>query len=158
MRHAEAHQAGMGEKDYDRELSNRGFQDAIHTGMRLNAYIVRKVDRIVASSARRTSETARLVAERLLMYEENIQLSDLLYQPSMNDLLRIINELPPSEETVVMIGHNPYLSYLAEYLSGADAMLGTAQAAVIRFPEGFSWEEVGQNSGRLDIIVHPEGE
>ena len=56
-------------------------------------------------------------------------------------------------DSVMLVGHNPPINYLAEYLSDADiGHMYTGSCAVVKF-ELESWSEVTQNGGVLEEYV-----
>ena len=41
-----------------------------------------------------------------------------IYDASVRELLEILNEIEESAKSVLLIGHNPTMSFFAEYLTG----------------------------------------
>jgi phosphohistidine phosphatase len=106
-------------------------------------------DLMVASPAARALSTATLVAERVGFSEHLMQTPEGLHNASPRTLLDIVCNLPESANRVMLIGHNPGISYLAEYFSGADVgYLSPGGMVCIGF-DGQIWKELSQRSGRL---------
>jgi phosphohistidine phosphatase len=126
VRHAKA-DTPPGLQDIARPLSERGRADAEAAGRWLAEHVGR-CDLLVTSPARRTEETtARLLvawgAEPPVVDEERI------YEATLGDLLRLVRGLDAG--TVVLVGHNPGLSSLAEALTGEVLQLRTCGLAVL---------------------------
>ncbi|WP_432534612.1 SixA phosphatase family protein [Kineococcus arenarius] len=130
VRHAKA-DTPPGLQDIARPLTERGRADAAAAGRWLSEH-VDAPDLLVTSPARRTEETtARLLdawgVEPAVVDEERV------YEASVGDLLRLVRGLDTDrpEAVVVLVGHNPGLSDLAEVLTGQVQQLRTAGIAVL---------------------------
>ncbi len=155
MRHAQAvSREGRGE-DRLRELSQRGVRDALFIGNWLRERAI-PLDLIVHSSASRTTQTAELVAEALKKGDSMPLLAeDVLYEASVRLLLQYIREIEDGYRDVLVVAHNPAVSYLAEYLTKADTGGFPAGAlAIIRFDHN-SWKNVDEGTGTLEEFVAP---
>ena len=64
VRHTQKDEAKLGQDDYDRELSEKGIEDAREMARRLSEQCI-KTDLIVASPASRTRTTAEIYAQEL---------------------------------------------------------------------------------------------
>ena len=106
--------------DSDRPLTPKGKRQlqAIAGAMR-NMDL--DFDLILSSPFRRARQTAEIVA-RNLKQEKRLAFSDEL-TPDGNPkvLIRQLNELKPAPETVLLVGHEPFLSqFAARLISGED--------------------------------------
>jgi phosphohistidine phosphatase len=117
IRHAKAAHASPLESDHDRPLDDRGKSDAALAGVQL---FMRGLlpDGMLASSARRTRDTASILARELSFPEEAIQLSDELYNASPAAMREALAALDAGARTVFLVGHNPEISLLGEELTG----------------------------------------
>ena len=79
MRHAKAVHADGLLSDFERNLNDRGKEDAAQMGKRL---LHKKVnpDLIICSAAKRTAKTAKIVADQLGYHEHNINKEFDLYK------------------------------------------------------------------------------
>lgn len=155
VRHAQASETEQGSKDFDRFLTRNGQREAVHAGLFLKRHD-KKPDLIVASNARRALATATIIAEQLDYPVEEILEEPEMYEASVRILLRIINELDVNCQQVMLVGHNPGLSYLAELLT--DDLVGNmlpGSLAEIHF-SGDSWKEVSQRTGSLVLYKSPQ--
>ena len=155
MRHAKAAAAESRQDDKNRDLKQVGVKDSLHMG----AWFMQKQtqwDLMVASSALRAGQTANLVAEGMKLEHPRILLEDVLYDASVRQLLEYINNIEDSYHNVLLVGHNPALSYLAEYLTKADiGDMSTGSVAIIKF-DFSSWKQVSENTGVLEKYMSPE--
>ncbi|MDN4164324.1 histidine phosphatase family protein [Cytophagales bacterium LB-30] len=152
IRHAEAAQASSRNQDFDRMLTSEGMREAKMLGVYISEQNI-KPQFMLASAAPRALETARLILSCLDNSCELIEQEDL-YEASPRILLKAINEIAESKAAVALVGHNPTISYLAEYLTQEEVgQLPTAGMVHIRL-ENMLWAEVSQATGRL-IQIHP---
>ncbi|RMH50065.1 MAG: histidine phosphatase family protein [Zetaproteobacteria bacterium] len=130
-------QAGSAVRDFDRPLTGRGRRAAEAVGdWLLEAGLI--PERVIASAARRTTETARLCCGRIGLPEERITLSRALYGADCDDWLAELAALPEAARVVLLVGHNPTLSWLAGRLSGEAISLATADLAWLTTEGGWS--------------------
>lgn len=155
VRHAEATQNTAGVKDIERELTAKGYRDAPRIGRYFSENQIFP-DMILCSSAVRAQSTAELMAEQLKYETNRIDYSEELYNASVRSLLAAINDADDAWNTLIVVGHNPAISYLSEYLSGeAIGSMDTAGYVRIEF-EINSWQEVSQDSGTFILYQTPE--
>jgi phosphohistidine phosphatase len=87
------------------------------------------LDRVLVSTARRTLQTAFIVAERL-PFTQPAERQDGLYLAAPAALLQAIARCPAVCHTLLVIGHNPGLSELAERLVADRESIGLRTAGV----------------------------
>jgi phosphohistidine phosphatase len=154
VRHAHANESSGYQKDIDRELSTIGMQSANKLGRHLAAAgeIPKK---IIASTAQRAQTTANLIADAMGYSEDNIIFDEELYSASVRTFLKLVNELPENADHVLIVGHNPVISYLCEYITGE--VIGSMEpAAICRIEFSGSWNAITQNSGALRFYKTPD--
>jgi|SRR5690606_3239754 len=117
IRHAKAEPGLPGQSDFSRSLNERGLQDAAMMGKRLKARGIIP-DLILASAAKRTASTAQLIAEALDC-KEKVQLKEVMYNASEDTLqdLLLTSAINNQHKTILLIAHNPGITYLAHILS-----------------------------------------
>ncbi len=146
IRHAHSLPADLSMRDFDRPLSPNGQRDATHVGMYLSDQQI-VPDVFLCSTAVRTRETAAAITHQIKFEDNRIQFQDELYEPSVREMMRIINELPSDASSVILVSHNPAITYLGEYLSGA-AIGNMAPASLVEIEfEIDDWSEIIQGSG-----------
>ncbi len=156
MRHAKSDRSVSGQKDFDRDLNTRGNRDAPRMGGRLVQEKNFVPDLVVASPAVRTSNTAKYVCEQLKFPEEKIVFEEEIYEGSVRNLLKVVNSLNDSSNTVLLVGHNPGISYLAEYITKQEiGELPTSGIVSIHF-ELDSWSLISEGTGKLEWYIYPK--
>lgn len=145
IRHAQAEELTAGKKDFERQLTSQGYQDASRVGN----YLKEKgfhPDIILHSDATRTTETVDRLNEQLGVDPDHIESSEDMYEASTRILLRVISEIPAEMRSAIIVGHNPAITYLAEYITGAEiGNVQTAGMVHIQVPYT-SWQEVSEKN------------
>ena len=155
FRHAEATAKGSRQEDKSRELAQSGIKDSLHMGAWFREQNF-QFDLIISSSAVRAEQTASLAIEGMKRENAKILLEDVLYEASVRQFLDYINNIEDVYHHVLIVGHNPVISYLGEYLTKADVGQMTAGGvSIIKF-ESDSWKNVGEATGQLVRYVSPE--
>lgn len=152
VRHAKTEEGSFDMRDFDRVLTNRGMHDSTRLGKYYNS-INSKPDQILSSDAARAYSTAELIATQVGYEISRIHINRDIYEASVRTLYKLVSSLKDDWESVMIVGHNPPINYLAEYLSGADiGHMYTGSCAVITFDLD-SWSEITQGAGSLEEYV-----
>jgi phosphohistidine phosphatase len=155
VRHAKSSQANDGERDFDRPLNDRGYTDA---PLMAKVLIKRKIkpELILASDAKRTSETAQILAKELDIENSLINYSNKLYLSSVKDYIKKIRKTDSDIKELMVIGHNPVVTELANELTGSfiDNM-PTSGVVSIHFKDD-SWKAVGTIKGKMAHFDFPK--
>jgi len=116
MRHAHAEWPGYSGEDFDRPLTPRGLADAAAaaSAMRTAGKIP---DSLLVSPARRTRQTAEIVARELGLPAAALQFSEALYNAPPAVLAHELKRAGTGG-LVLLVAHNPGISGLAQKLSG----------------------------------------
>lgn len=152
VRHAKAEKE-TGGKDFDRPLKYIGIQDAGFMADRLKEKSI-VPELIIASSALRTLTTAEIFADHMGLPAPAKNKS--IYEASEKTLLKVINEFPDECDFVALVGHNPGIAYILQYLTGEAREVHTSCVAVIDFDIN-SWTEVSKGLGKLVYFSWPNG-
>ena len=156
-RHAKSDWAQPGLTDFDRPLNDRGVHDAPMMGKRL-ASRSENIDLIVSSPANRAITTAMVIAKQIGYPAEKIKQEPRIYEARVNDLLKILNHLDNTYNTVMFFGHNPGFTDFADYLTGAGILnIPTCGICKISF-EIEDWAEVSAHLGNMDYFDFPKRE
>lgn len=147
IRHAHAEENYPGGKDKLRELNDKGMVASLKLGRALKEAQV-PIERMVYSTAKRASETARLVAEQYGLEEERLQEEDGFYSAHVRELLDYVCNLPDSLQAVALVGHNPAWTYFLEFLVKETLHFPKAGAAVIELYTDH-WQDTSQGLGKL---------
>jgi phosphohistidine phosphatase len=110
------------EKDADRSLTPKGERKLGQIAEAMEALDL-SFDLILSSPYLRARQTAEIVAEALKA-SKRLELSDSLTPGgSTKKLVELLNHLQPPPESVLLVGHEPYLSGLISLLVSGDASL-----------------------------------
>ena len=154
-RHAKSSWDDPTTDDFHRPLNDRGERDA-PVMARVFKERGEPVDRLVSSPATRAIMTARVFAKALGVAESAITQDKGIYLAPTEMLLRTVNLLNDDWQRVMLFGHNPGFTELAEYISDADIGEMTTCATVrIDFTVN-SWAEVSAGLGTLVWHDYPK--
>ncbi len=116
VRHAKSSWDNPDLMDKERPLNKRGLRDAPFMGKLLYGKNP-KIDRFISSTANRAFTTACYFADAFGLPQTDIVTDDLLYHAFHEDVLYLILKLDPSINSVVIFGHNPAWTSLANHFS-----------------------------------------
>ncbi len=143
--------------DFDRPLNKRGKSNAPDMGLRLAARDL-ELDVIISSPANRAITTSQMLAEQLDFSRENIMHDDGVYHATGYALVELITALPDNFKSVMMVGHNPGFTDLANYFKEPDYYIGnvpTCGVVAIEFALNH-WTEVSKHGGRMLFYDYPK--
>ncbi|WP_434995870.1 SixA phosphatase family protein [Arthrobacter sp. Ld5] len=115
LRHAKA-EFGEGVSDHERSLSSRGHADAPLVGRWMREHDA-VPDFILVSTALRTRQTCTWVCKELGDKAPTPKLEDELYAARPSEILALINHVPQTVTSLLVIGHNPGIQDLAMRLA-----------------------------------------
>lgn len=155
FRHAEAEQPAGGPYDFRRSLTPQGMIDAARMGRLLKGKVP-SLEAFVSSPSERTRMTAYVLAEQLGFDEQQIVYDEKLYEGAPRHYLAAVNLLNDTHQHAMLVGHNPSITYLAEYLTHEElGSVPTAGVVAIAF-EGLAWAEVSARTGKLLFYDSPD--
>ena len=155
LRHAEAKEKQIGQDDIDRKLTPRGMREALLIGTYLYKEKA-KIDIIISSPAERAKATAGHVVDGLKWDHKTISFNDELYEASSRTFFNFLFTLDDAHKHIMLIAHNPVVSYVAEYLTKEEiGDMAPGSLATIKFAIP-SWQEVGEGKGELENYIYPE--
>jgi phosphohistidine phosphatase len=142
MRHANAQWKDPQTADFERPLSRRGHSEAEAMSRRLV-----ELDLIptllLTSSARRAQQTAEIVARELGLAPRNMRSEESLYLAPAQDILRLVQNTGPRIPHLMIVGHNPGITEVANLLAPGSHIEGLATAAVCSLTfDARSWDRV----------------
>jgi phosphohistidine phosphatase len=155
MRHANAQWNDPQISDFDRPLNRRGSSEAEAMGRRLlELQLVPSI--LLTSSARRAEQTADLVARELGVSTRNIRTEESLYLAPPEDILRIVQSTGPRISHLLVVGHNPGISELAQLLAPNRRLAELSTGAMGSFTfETNSWAGVEARNLRDSLSETP---
>jgi len=132
MRHAKTEERSLMGADFERNLKERGKEDAkkISLFLQKRAYLP---EIILCSPANRTRQTCDLFL-KTTHYKGEVKYLENLYHSEASGILEMIKEYSDEHQSIMMIGHNMGISQLANVLckEGCEE-LPTAGIVVIEF-------------------------
>lgn len=141
LRHGKSDRAIGEVRDFDRSLNSRGRESTKLIGkwMLANKHIPQQ---IISSNSLRTKQTTKLLTAELGENKPNILYNRGLYLAGIEKLLEVINFHKNTNDSLMLVGHNPGLEELVYYLS-ADGTnkkaerkaLTTANLVVLKYPD-----------------------
>jgi phosphohistidine phosphatase len=145
--------------DFSRPLSKRGKK----ASRRIGAWLLENgllPDRIISAPATRAYQTAEYVCEVSGMSGSVLGTDKRLYLADVGSLLDIIHQCPSAAGSLMIVGHNPGLEELLEYLCADPPpetengkLMPTATLAVLKL--NGAWNELGAGSAHLHTLTRP---
>lgn len=155
VRHAKSSWDYAELSDFERPLNNRGRRDAPAMARRLATELERPL-RLVSSPALRAITTAHAFAEALGIPHTAIRLEPRIYEASRGTLLGLVRELDDADSHVLLFGHNPGFSELAQLLAPCPfSEMPTCAAATLGL-DAAHWREVRHGNGSLLRYQYPK--
>lgn len=116
IRHAKSSWNDPGLSDIERPLNKRGFRDAPFMAKMLRGKNI-SPDKLISSPANRAFTTATYFAKELNIPEKAIVIRKEIYHAYPEEVLNIIRNLPNTDTEVLLFGHNPCFTSLANQFS-----------------------------------------
>lgn len=141
--------------DFDRPLKESGIR---------NAYLVAETlkkknivfDYIYSSPANRALHTAIIFSRVLKLPFQQLEIHDELYSESDSDVIQFIRNIPENVSSVLIVGHNPTFTDLANrFLKQRISNLPTAGAVLLEF-NCESWSQTGPVAVVKDNLFFPK--
>lgn len=154
MRHAKADQDGA--SDAERRLSERGEADAREAGAWLAGQGV-EPDLALVSAAVRTRMTWDALAAGAGWDADLASYDEALYAAGPETALDVVRGVDDAVRTLVLVGHNPTVAYVAQLLddgdgdeeASAEMTLGYPTAAMTVFDVDGDWSELDEAGARV---------
>ena len=156
VRHGKTEAWEFGKNDFDRELTKRGISDCELMAKSLaKENILPQV--IHSSSAIRALQTTKLLAKKLNLQDNIILKNQNLYEyVSTQDIQDLVEESDELNDTLMIVGHNPWISSVAGMLSkNFNAMLPTCGIVVLEYKTD-TWQDVQPGKGKIIYYKTPK--
>jgi len=156
LRHAKSSWSNIELPDFQRPLNKRGKNDAPLIG-RILATKKANIDLIVSSPAKRAKLTAKKVAKNIAYLKDKIVFNQDLYEAHIVDVLNAIHKIPNEINSLMLVGHNPTFTDLANMLCSDfnTENIPTAGVLALSFPYE-SWSEIEENKGNFLFFEYPK--
>lgn len=155
MRHAEAQMIQYGKPDKDRAITMDGMHQLDSLRQKLHGKLA-DIDFVLCSNARRTRQTLDGI-KSLLPSKAEIIFDDNLYNSSQETIWQIISETNEKCKGILIIGHNPGLSQLIQWVADVNGKtIRTMSTGSIALCQTSSkWSELSAPKLALDEIIVP---
>ncbi len=155
VRHAKSSWDYQSLSDINRPLNDRGIRDAPFMGKMLHGQGVLP-DIVMTSPAVRATTTALMLLGELEFPANKIQIIPEIYSGYLEDVLMLIKELPDDQKSVMLFGHNPTWTSLANYFS--EKYIPNAPTCSISVIEAEidAWKDLNRENGKLTNFYYPK--
>jgi len=155
LRHAKSSWKDSSFADKDRPLNGRGKIDAPDMARRITEAGIRP-SLIISSPAERAWKTAKIVAGELGYPREFLQRDPRLYLASPATLVSVLAEQDPGFHNIMLVGHNPGLTDLANrLLPGLTRNIPTCGVVTVEF-QCDDWNVVTATDTELRFYDFPK--
>jgi phosphohistidine phosphatase len=154
IRHAKSSRKDTSLDDFDRPLNKRGQHNAPFMAQLLQQLHV-VPDLILSSPAVRAKTTAQTFAH-ILKYTKEIEFHKALYLTSVNTFLSILRAIGNEHQTVLIFGHNPELTLLANTIGNCTIEnIPTCGVVQLKLKVN-SWNALSKNNANLVTFEFPK--
>jgi phosphohistidine phosphatase len=153
LRHAKA-ELGLGVDDHARELTIKGraYCEALAERLKMEGYVP---DRVLCSTSARTRQTADIIINKLDLEPNQVSYFPEIYNANVTDLVSVFERNQEHALSIMLIGHNPSLESLVEFLAQNtpyDFILKPSSIAVMTTEQ--PWDELHRHSAQLVDLIH----
>jgi phosphohistidine phosphatase len=158
-RHGHAQKDAV-ESDIQRELRDKGKRNA----QRIGVWLARNnmlPDLVISSPAISARRTAEKTCKTAGLSAGLIKIDKRIYQAAKEDLLKLLRELKAKHKRVLLVGHNPSLEMLLDYLCWnrvprreKGGVLSPASLACLTLD--VDWSRLEKATAELKQIVYPQ--
>jgi len=155
VRHAKSSWGFPDLKDEERPIIEKGIHN---TNLMVKELVRREVmvDKMICSKARRTIETAKILARGLNYPIEKIESNKVLYTSDVDDLYEIIREIEDDIYNLMIIGHNPTLTqFVNRFLTEEIEILNTSAVLAFEF-ETKNWFDFEKSTCETKFMLSPK--
>ncbi len=155
IRHAKSSWSDKSLKDIDRPLNKRGLSDAPMMANHFSSLGIR-VDALISSPANRAFNTATHFAQALNIPEQHILVVNQIYEADVNTILHIIRQLDNGWSSVILFGHNPTFTLLAN-LFHYDVIDNVPTCGMVQVEANIQdWAAFNSTTGTLKAFYYPK--
>ncbi len=142
-------------EDIDRPLKESGIRNAYLVAETLSKKKI-NFDIVYTSPANRAIHTATIFSRVLKVPVQKIEIKDQLYSESDSEVIQFLKGIPENYNNVLIIGHNPTFTELANrFLKQRISNLPTAGAVLLEL-KCDSWNQIGPVSVVKDNLFFPK--
>lgn len=154
IRHAKSDWSNPLLDDFERPLNKRGSKNAPFMAKILKKEI-QKPDLIISSPSFRTKLTLEYFLKEF-EYKGEVIFEKSIYEAPFENLLKVIKNIDDKYKTIFLIGHNPGLNDLANFLLGSfEDNIATSGVLKIDFDTN-SWKNISKDNSKLIFFKYPK--
>lgn len=155
IRHAKSSWDNPDLDDFSRILNERGKKDAPFMANKLKESGCNP-DYFISSPAKRTTETSKIIATALNFNFEKIIFDEQIYHSSLPQILQVLNDVPNDFNNMVLVGHNPTLTQLSNYLTN-DFIDYIPTCGIVKIElELDNWQHITKGIGNKIFFIYPK--
>lgn len=155
VRHAKSSWGDLSLADIDRPLNKRGKKDAPNMGAKCKelGYIP---ELLISSNANRAMATAKIFCKALGFEDDKLSYENTLYHAPEDTYLSVCFGLDDDVNSVMMFGHNPGITYLANSVS-ENYIDNVPTCGVLVIDSTIEkWDELDFSNCRLKDFIYPK--
>lgn len=154
IRHAKSDWSNPLLEDFLRPLNKRGEKNAPFMAKILEKKDI-KPDLIISSPSIRTKQTLEYFIKQL-NYKDEVRFEESIYEAPYENLLKVIKDIPNIYKTVFLIGHNPSLCDLTNFLVDKSfENIPTCGIVEIDF-DVKNWKDISKENSNLISFEYPK--
>lgn len=155
VRHAKSSWNNSDLPDFSRTLNEVGKKEVLFMANKLKEMGCNP-DYFISSPSKRTKETSKIIATALNFNFEKIIFDERIYHSSLDQMLKILNEVPNSFNNIILVGHNPTLTQLSNYLTD-DFIDYIPTSGIVRIELDINdWMHIVQGIGNKNFFIYPK--
>ncbi|MBT0811779.1 histidine phosphatase family protein [Litoribacter ruber] len=150
LRHGEAEHGGSFSEDFKRNLTPNGQMDIQRVGKSLSVQYS-KPELLIHSPAVRTTQTAQIIQEHFSA--SSIIKKESVYESSLSNLIKVVQSVGDDVSKLMLVGHNPGLMELVNYLTDQPLYYLQPGTCVIMELHIEKWSYISGNCGSVLEVV-----
>ena len=154
VRHAKASSDAKYKRDFDREINERGKEKTLYLTEILKLKKI-EPELLICSPSIRTTQTAQLIIQTLNWAKTPILFDELLYSGNHQNYLNALYSVDDHINSVMIIGHNPFISEAAFELKNQLEMMKTSQICHLEIKTN-KWSEISNSPIKSWFTINPK--
>ncbi len=155
IRHGKSDRSNPNLSDFKRLLNDEGKNEVNLMAKKLNELSFNP-DLIICSTAERTVSTEKILAEETQNNLVNCIFDSSIYEATIDYLIFFVNSLPEKNNNVAIIGHNPGITLLSNYLTD-DFIDNIPCSGIVKIELNIeNWNEITRGIGTNKYFISPK--
>ncbi len=155
IRHAKSSWSDPGLTDFERPLNERGKRDVKVMAKRLGKRIS-TIDLLLSSTAVRAKKTTKKIIDKSDIEFGEIKYIDQLYHAPEHQIIKIIESVAESVQSLAIVGHNPGLTNICNDIGNVQ-IDNLPTTGILAFEFAIEkWENILSEDGKLLFFDYPK--